>query len=35
MIFKATLPLKRMYTKLNLLLPKITEDKTPETSTQT
>ncbi|MCP9257475.1 Major sperm protein [Dirofilaria immitis] len=31
MIFKTTPPLTRMYTKLNILLPKIIEDKTPET----
>ncbi|VDO39227.1 unnamed protein product, partial [Onchocerca flexuosa] len=33
-IFKATPPLTRMYTKLNILLPKVIEDKIPETSTE-
>ncbi|KAL3993702.1 MSP (Major sperm protein) domain family protein [Acanthocheilonema viteae] len=34
MIFKATPPLTRMYTKLSLLLPKIIDDKTLETGTE-
>ncbi|VDM08854.1 unnamed protein product [Wuchereria bancrofti] len=35
MIFKATPPLTRMYTKLNILLPKIVDDNTSETNTET
>uniref|UniRef100_A0A915PTN7 Major sperm protein n=1 Tax=Setaria digitata TaxID=48799 RepID=A0A915PTN7_9BILA len=33
MIFKSTPPLTRMYTKLNILLPKIKEETTPESAT--
>uniref|UniRef100_A0A0R3RXS4 Major sperm protein n=1 Tax=Elaeophora elaphi TaxID=1147741 RepID=A0A0R3RXS4_9BILA len=35
MIFKTTPPLTRMYTKLSILLPKIVEEKTSGTSTET
>ncbi|KAK6102951.1 hypothetical protein QQG55_10530 [Brugia pahangi] len=35
MIFKATPPLTRMYTKLNILLPKIVDNNSSETSTET
>ncbi|VDK72633.1 unnamed protein product [Litomosoides sigmodontis] len=35
MIFKATPPLTRMYTKLSILLPKIIDNKSTERSTET